>query len=395
MTRRTAAKFILCSSAVFIGLLALELAVRALSRRDEDGNVRFRDTRLKPYHVATHKAERIIGEYLASDRSVLVHDADLGWTLRAGVANQNRHGFLSASEPALEPAARVLRVALFGGSYTQGSFDSGWWRTLERALNEVGTKTEVLNFGVGGYGMDQAYLRWKRDGVRWKPNVVVFGWHAGNCYDNMNLVRMLKDPDTGVPFTKPRFLLRGDALELINSPTLAPAEIPKLMRDPSAWPLIAHDYYYARRDFQMTWWRRSRLGALIEAKAGAKARRESPEAFYAIDQEPARLALAITAQFQREAEAAGSRFFVVHLPHSSELDRQRATGHFPYEALYAALQKSSRVIKPEAAMLARCGSREAGALFHDGHYLPELHEVVGLEVAKALRGLAAPQQPAK
>lgn len=387
MRTRTAAKLILSGVAAFLGLIGAELAFRVLSTRDEDGNVRVRNTQLKPYHVPAHKAERIVEQYLASDRSVLMHDPELGWTHRPSVANHNRFGFVSSAEPAPEPTPGTLRIGLFGASYTLGTFETGWWRVLERELNAQGIKAEVLNFGVSAYGMDQAYLRWKRDGVAWKPHVVVFGWLSGNCYDNVNMIRSLQHPDTGVPFTKPRFIQHGDALELINTPTPKPAEIPALMRNLSAWPLIRYDHFYNPADFSMTWWRASRLGAFIEANALARERRNNPDPLYALDREPAQLALAITRQFRREAEAAGSTFLVLHLPHYIDLNRKTEVGHFPHETLYAELQKTAQVVQPEGAMLAACGARKPEALFHDGHYNDALHNAVGIELAKAIRQL--------
>lgn len=393
MKPRTVAKLILSGGAVLAGLLALELAVRAISTRDEDGRVKVRQTTLKPYRVGVRKAGHIVDQYLASDRSVLIHDAELGWTMLPGVAMHNRFGFITSHDPTPEPPEGTLRIALFGGSYTLGTFDTGWWRVLERELNASGIKAEVLNFGVSAYGMDQAFLRWRRDGRTWKPHVVVFGWVAGNCYDNVNLVRMLQHPDTEVPFTKPRFVLKGDTIELINSPTPSPSEIPALMRNLAAWPPIAHDHFYDPGDFQMTWWRMSRLGALIEASVLARSHRNNPEALYRLDSEPSQLALAIVRQFQKEAEAAGSTFLVARLPHFIDLQQKRATGRFPDEDLFDELRKSVRTIQPENAMLERCGSRNPNDLFWDGHYNTELHEVTGLEVAKVIRELAPP--PAK
>lgn len=36
----------------------------------------------------------------------------------------------------------------------------------------LGEEVQVLNFGVSGYGVDQAYqLRYEKDAKRWKPKV--------------------------------------------------------------------------------------------------------------------------------------------------------------------------------------------------------------------------------
>ena len=39
-----------------------------------------------------------------------------------------------------------------------------WGFFLERNLTDLGYNVEVMNFGVGGYGIDQIYLRWEIEG---------------------------------------------------------------------------------------------------------------------------------------------------------------------------------------------------------------------------------------
>lgn len=380
------ARLIVLGVPLLLCLLLLEVAVRLLSPADQDGNRRFRDTRLKPYHPPVRKTEGILAQYLASKDSGLIYDPDLGWSQRPHAARHNSAGFIS-SEPAvpMEPSPGRLRIAVFGGSYTQGSTDQAWWRVLEDELNSHGLPAEVLNFGVGGYGMDQAYLRWKRDGAPYRPQIVIFGFCAGNSYDNLNLIRMIKDPDTSIPFTKPRFVLEGEDLRLLNSPTPAPSAMVAITAHPEAWPLSARDFFWVPRDFQMTWWRHSLLAALAEAKFSAKSRAHSPENFYQMTGEPAQLALRITAKFQAEVQAAGSAFLVAHLPYITELEAWKAKGRFPHEELYAAVKSRAPVIAPEQAMLAACGERPPRSFFSDGHYTDEFQAVVGKEIAAFLR----------
>jgi hypothetical protein len=62
-----------------------------------------------------------------------------------------------------------------GDSFTFGlevRYEDTWPRQLERLL---GPEFQVLNFGVDGYGVDQAYLRYRRDGLAWRPEIVVLG----------------------------------------------------------------------------------------------------------------------------------------------------------------------------------------------------------------------------
>lgn len=385
LSRRWLARAVVVALPVIFCLLILELGVRLFCTSDEDGNLKFRDSRLKPYHAPARKAERVIAQYLASEDSAIIHDPELGWTLRPNVAHHNSAGFISSdSAVALEPSPGRLRIAAFGGSYTQGTFDKGWWRVLEDELNRSGVLAEVLNFGVDGYGMDQAYLRWKRDGAPWHPQIVIFGFAVVNCYDNLNLIRMIKDPETDIPFTKPRFVMEGDGLALLNSPTPRPAEMPAIIANPAAWGPSAFDYYWVSQDFRYTWWRHSRLAAFAETKLSERSRLNSPENFYRIGEEPAQLALRIVETFQAGVKGSGSSFIVAHLPYDTELEALKEKGRFPHEELYAALKSRVTVVSPEQAMLAACGGK-VRAFFLDGHYIPEFQTVVGKEIAEFIR----------
>jgi hypothetical protein len=109
----------------------------------------------------------------------------------------------------------VRRVVVLGDSFTFGqdvSDDETYCRQLEQLLPD----TEVLNFGVHGYGHDQMLLYLQEEGVKYRPDVVVLGF----LYDDMerNLVAF-RD------YAKPRFEQRDGRLELRNVPVPPPEEL--------------------------------------------------------------------------------------------------------------------------------------------------------------------------
>lgn len=390
MKTRTLAKLLVFSVAVIFAFGVAELAVRLGCRRDEDGNLTFRSTRLMPHRMPVRNAKKVIEQYLQSTTSPLVYDAELGWNNRPNVGSHNSAGFISVQpEVARERSAEKLRIALFGGSYTVGSREKGWWRELEKELHRLGVSAEVLNFGVVGFGMDQAYLRWKRDAAAYHPHVVLFGFAAGNCYDNVNVVRVFRDFDTGIPFTKPRFVLTGGQLSLFNSPTPAPEKIPAILEEIDASGLAARDLLYHPTEFRPRWWRYSRFLALIEAKTSRSGSHMTHERFYRLEGEPAQLALAIMRQFQTEVEAAGSVFLVAHLPYHTELEAWKSSGKFPFAGLYEELQRTGTVLPTEQAILDACGGKPTMTFFHDGHYNNTLQTAVG----QALARMIAPKAP--
>ena len=380
------AKLLLVAVPTVLALAGMELALRWLCTRDADGNVWFRSTHLKPYRVTVLGATQVLARYGAGSRSGLQYDAELGWTQRPSAAEHNSGGFISSAPEV--PVGRTpgrVRIALFGGSFTQGNFHHGWWRKLETELRAGGVDAEVLNFGVAGYGMDQAFLHWRRDGVPYRPDIVVFGFCAANCYDNGNLVRMLQNGETGIPFTKPRFLLEDGKLRLINSPTPPPEALPALYAQLAAWPLIAHDRFYHADDYRMKPWHYSRLLSLIEAKLAILRARSVETEFYRADGEASLLAERIVDEFAAEVKAAGSRFYVLHLPSTPDIERFNETGEFAYAGLYYAIRREHKVIATEQAMLAEAHGRPLREIFRFGHYTEPLDVVIARLLAEELR----------
>ncbi len=118
------------------------------------------------------------------------------------------------------PARR--RIAVVGDSFTFGlevRYEDTWPHQLERAL---GPEFQVLNFGVDGYGVDQAYLRYRRDGLAWRPEIVILGVIDDDFRRTMCVYAFLCFPGFGMPFTKPRFVVSGQGLAPLNLPLPAP-----------------------------------------------------------------------------------------------------------------------------------------------------------------------------
>src|SRR5262249_42937310 len=105
-------------------------------------------------------------------------DPGLGWRPRPNHCSPehqiNSQGLRSTRDYAPTPAPGVLRVAAFGDSLVYGAcvtnVDS-WPAILEQTFPDI----EVLNYGVLGYGLDQAYLRYQAEGHCLAPEVVLLG----------------------------------------------------------------------------------------------------------------------------------------------------------------------------------------------------------------------------
>ena len=282
--QQIAQRALLAGAAVGIALLMLELLIRLVGDENADGQFIFAGIELQPYALPIGRLAAQIKEYEDNlDRVTLVYDELVGWKYRPNASRQdgefsiNGAGLRSQQEYAVQPAADTLRVALFGDSFTAGddaSDETVWSHLLEVNLNRAGIRTEVLNFGVSAYGMDQAYLRWLHEGSEYAPDIVVFGLQAENLDRNVNIFRQLIHP-AGPPFSKPRFVLSGDALTLANSPAIPPAELVATFESFDSQPLSLHEAYYRSRDYVGQWWSGSKLASMVYAVVNRQLKTET------------------------------------------------------------------------------------------------------------------------
>ena len=225
-------------SVVIAGAMG-EIGVRILGSHDNHGNFVVRDIYIKPYRLPVGNLDRQIKRYISEGPIAVHYDPVLGWspkpnsTSEDGIYLLNSVGLRSApTEYPLSPRDGTLRIAIFGDSFVMGDevpFEQSWGYYLEIYLKAAGIEAEVLNFGVGGYGMDQAFLRWKELGSKYSPQIVIFGFQPENVRRNVNLYRNFLSFKNEAIFTKPRFILDDDSLELINVPTVPPERMVDLV----------------------------------------------------------------------------------------------------------------------------------------------------------------------
>ena len=137
---------------------------------------------------------------------------------RGHTVTHNSHGN-RGPEVAFAKPAGVRRVVVMGDSQAWG-YGVGDEDTIPAQLArlleaEGGARWEVLNLGVGGYGTDQAFLKYLVQGARYSPDVVVLTVFKNDPVENARTLAW------GVE--KPRFYLEDGRLCLGNVP---PARAP-------------------------------------------------------------------------------------------------------------------------------------------------------------------------
>ncbi|MBO6523291.1 MAG: SGNH/GDSL hydrolase family protein [Balneolaceae bacterium] len=166
--------------------------------------------------------EELTSEISKSEYFVL--DDTLGWrikergTFRDSLYVSNSNGVRSFKEFGAKSDS-VIRIGLFGDSFMHSDdvyFDESLAFHLENELQKKGVSTEIINFGVSGYDMTQAYLRYKTEGVDYELDIVLFGLQIENFWRNLNVYRPNYYLYTGFPFVKPRLYSRNDSLAFID-----------------------------------------------------------------------------------------------------------------------------------------------------------------------------------
>jgi hypothetical protein len=189
-------------------------------------------------HNLSPRHRAILSAFLTQPGGYMMFSPFLGWTVRPGARGKhgayraNSEGLRSDREYANVAPPGVVRAEVFGASLVHAS-DVTNAATWEAILEQADPRLEVMNFAVPGYGPGQAYLRYLQDGRRFRPQIVLIGFSSENIRRTINAFRPFYDGQTGIPLSKPRFILRGGGrLERIDNPIQRLAGYRKLLENP-------------------------------------------------------------------------------------------------------------------------------------------------------------------
>ena len=376
---------------VFALVVIGEAGVRVGGAADEDGNFYFRGHHLRPFQLPVKRVVAAVAAYRGATSSVIADDGDTGWAPRPGSRNDlyaYNEATMRVSVPSITYATAaapgMLRISIFGDSFTNGvdePYQQTWGARLQHALTTRGRSTEVLNFGVPGYGMDQAFLRWQKVGTPYQPAVVVFGLQIENVKRNVNLLRPLYNRFTDLPFAKPRFVLRDNRLEVLNVPVVPPEQLAATIAGIASWPLASAEAYYDPEDYRVRPWHVSRLATFAAQVAGQSAERDDRVA----TAEEGELALRILAAFKESVEQAGASFVIVHLPRRGDLAALDTTGSLPSGDLLRQVDMRFDFVETAGALLEEAKRTSLPSLFNQSsHYSAAANRVVSDVLARRL-----------
>lgn len=148
------------------------------------------------------------------------HDTLLGWVNRPNVDLPDAYGpgvgirinaqrFRNAAPIEQAVPAGTIRIICSGDSFTFGYGVDNTDAWCER-LGALDSRLETVNMGLGGYGVDQAYLWYLQDGLHLEHHVQVLSFLTDDFH------RMRSDRFMG--YAKPHLAVRGDSLVVTNLP---------------------------------------------------------------------------------------------------------------------------------------------------------------------------------
>ncbi|MGV7227618.1 MAG: SGNH/GDSL hydrolase family protein [Nitrospirales bacterium] len=389
----------LITASVLFAVILGEMGLRLFSSQDRDGNIFVGSLRIMPFHLPIHTLKTKLDKYAKSDKTYFQYDQDLGWTVgpnsqfAKGLYISNASGIRTSSsqkKTALQPLPGILRIAIFGDSFTHGDnvpYEDTWGAILETQLSQMRHSVEVLNLGGPGYGMDQAFLRWEKEGKPLRPDIVIFGFQKSNVKRNMNILRFLYSPDTGVIFSKPRFILDDDQLQLVNVPTLPPEELINTLKNFNSWESSKHEFFFQEDDYTDRPLYASRLAAFVITGITTKfSTRRKGYDFFAPNSTSRKLAWRIIQEFERTVHQEGARFVIVHLPTKGPIKKLAKGKSLKYQDLLDEITGNYDLIDPAPALVHEAEMASIESLFEpeSSHYSARANRVVGTTIAKTL-----------
>lgn len=119
----------------------------------------------------------------------------------------NSHGFRD-TEYSIERTAK-MRMLVLGDSFGWG-FGVEQQERFSEIIENAHPDWEIINTSVSGYGTDQSYLSLKRQGLKFKPDVVLLLFYENDFENNFASVQYWH--------SKPVFTVEAGELELHNVP---------------------------------------------------------------------------------------------------------------------------------------------------------------------------------
>lgn len=164
------------------------------------------------------RATFVAAQPLFAEEVSTAYDSEFGWVAKKSFSSANFYGpgvglqtnsrGFRGSMPTTDAVPNgKLRLVCSGDSFTLGwgvADDETWCAQL------ASEQMDVVNMGQGGYGIDQAYLWYRRDGLTLDHDIHIL------AFVTHDFARMAMDRFLG--YAKPRLVVDADSLRLVGVP---------------------------------------------------------------------------------------------------------------------------------------------------------------------------------
>jgi hypothetical protein len=257
-----------------------------------------------------------------------------------------------------------------------------WQQHLERLNSNV----ETLNFGVGAHGPDQAYIRYLEEGKVFKTDYVAIGYMSENIARILNVYRPFYMPNTGIPVTKPRYVLENGQLRRINNPNSQLSDYEELLDNPApAMRRYGREDYFYQRGYAAHPWQKSATVRLIQMATATLFKQPVYDltGVYNRDGEGFKLLTKLLADFYHQVEKDGAKPIILISPQIVDFIRVKEGKPVKYQPLLEWLDEQGYdYIDHLKPMLKFADSNSVNNFFSRsrGHYSSQGNQAVAKQV---------------
>jgi hypothetical protein len=235
----------LCAWITFQQFVPNRIKSRTAFRDADDYIAAYKKSRER--RLAAHGPRNATPENTRQSSLKMFHPV-LGWDYPPGIEYADSHGVRyrhgNLGERHTCTSYETNLIATYGDSFTYCS-DVGDCETWQTYLaRDIGAN--VLNFGVAGYGTDQAYLKYELNVARVSPRIVMLCILPDDINRVVNIFRTFYAPEDILALTKPLYRKKGDRFELVANPLSRADDVVKLEDREFLRKLGEMDYWYQK-----------------------------------------------------------------------------------------------------------------------------------------------------
>lgn len=392
-------KLILLFSTILICFLVLEVTLQFLIEKDLDNNQILNNLHLKPFQLPVIETKNKIDKLLDSNYNNnyqnvrLVPDSTLGWSPNPNYGKEDKLYKYNIDGIRVNDISKtyinknVLRIAIFGDSYIHGdevNFESTIGKYLEDIFHNKNIIVEVLNFAVSGYGIDQAFLRYKEVNNKYNPDIILLGVQFENVKRHVNILRPFYSHITDIPYSKPRFIMNKEELKLIPNPILDITKTVEIIKEFVNWPFSIYESFYGKADYSSQFLYFSNTYQVTSSLISTL---NSEFEFYNSNSESFIITKNIFKKFLEECNENDQLLIPVHLPTINDLEFfQRSfldlvySQKYIYYDLFTELKSMKQFVESFDKLKSWSSENNLDKLFMKRHYSPIANKIIAEQI---------------